>query len=129
VEYPFIRITGIDSTIRQNELNDCTVVALAMVLNARYDTTHAHLQRYGRVARQSCHVSKAYRAVGLDYTMNHSRMHLGTLLKSGKLPERCIVQMDGHVSAVINGELYDTFRQRSNKRVYGWWHHRGACTI
>lgn len=127
--YPFTKAasrTNPNATdLERSETDDCTVRALSIASGVLYDTAHAHMERHGRARGKGCRASTAYRAAGFDYTLNHTNMNLGNLVKSGKLPNRCILAVDRHVCAVVNGTVIDGIEQGSRKRVYGWWHHRG----
>lgn len=120
-DYPFVKC--IDRTpLEASETNDCTVRALSYMTGESYDETHAYLKSKGRVDRKGFRCSGAYVAQGLRYIHHpYDGAKFGKLLKSGILPERCIVHTRGHVAAAINGSLHDTGRMGQNSRVYGWY--------
>lgn len=124
-DYPFV--IHIDKTeLEKSEANDCTVRALAVMLDCPYADAHTYLKEEGRRDRHGFVCGPAYAAKGMKYTYNMGDTKFGALVKSGTLPERCIVRTRGHVQAVVNGKVHDTARIGQNSVVFGWWYNVNA---
>lgn len=106
-----------------HELRDCTVRALSNVLGTPYAKAHAYLKAQGRNDRETFSCYGAYIGLGLrDFqldgaTARYRRLTVGQWLKSGKLPPRCIMRINGHVFAVVHGVVLDTYPVYSGSRV------------
>lgn len=115
-----------------HESNDCTVRALALATGATYAEAHAHMRAHGRKDGHGAHIGRAYRASTLGGMVCHAvnspdtyraaggrryGLSVRQWLTSGELPARCILSVHGHVIAVIDGCVSDTFRVGSRRRV------------
>lgn len=116
------------------EAADCTVYALAVCAGIPYADAHAFLKSRGRqdgkgMRMWSYHFGN-YNGPNGVFVPIMSRVReavnpgawehvtVGQVLKSGALPSRCIISIQGHVFTVIDGVVHETARQcGSSKRV------------
>jgi hypothetical protein len=119
--YPFVRRAD-ECTLEANENNDCTVRALATMLELPYTECHEYLKEHGRRDGKGCAERRAYVGLGLTYKHNDTGLKFGQLLKSDKLPTRSIVHTRAHVQTVINGTVHDVGKVGQNSRVNGWYY-------
>jgi hypothetical protein len=118
-DYPLVKLND-RTPLEASENNDCTVRALAAMLDKPYDEMHAFMKSKGRKNRHGFRSGLAYGDKGLVFTSNHN-YSLGGLLKAGILPARAIVMLKGHVMAVIDGIVHDTGKFGKNSKVRGWY--------
>jgi hypothetical protein len=119
--YPFVQRQD-ECTLETLETNDCTVRALATMLEIPYAESHAYLKAHGRKDGRGCAERHAYSGLGLTYKPNYTGMTFGQLLKSDKLPTRAIVHTRAHVQTVINGIVHDVGKVGQNSKVHGWYY-------
>lgn len=114
--------------------NDCVVRAVAIAGQLPYKQVYRQMNVYlysyahGRTARQAVPrfiIEKFMKMLGWKYVPakqygKHSNMHLN----AKELPAgRIIADMDGHVSAVIDGVIHDTWDASNGGEtpVLGYW--------
>jgi hypothetical protein len=120
-----VRPVHADAEERTGEKNDCTVLAVASVLDISYAQAHDRLRLAGRVNRRGVAFGIVARSLGLQdvtsdvFTWNEPLNTLGYLLKAKKLPPRCVVLVHGHAFAVINHVVHDSVRVGTGRRVHG----------
>jgi len=113
------------------ETNDCTVRALAIALDAPYTWAHEHMRAHGRQERHGGNPFRAYptafyngkkliRAT-MGFGQNGIRLTVNGWIKSGILPERAILSITGHVFAVVNGVVMDTWKPGARHIVDTGW--------
>lgn len=106
------------------ERKDCTVRALATVLNLPYSECHAYLKECGRRDKHALTGTvNIYSDLGLQRVTAEGGQYLSTVnqwMRSGNLPTRCVVFTKGHVFAVIDGVIHDQLPHPAGcrKRVY-----------
>ena len=114
--------------------NNCTVVATAKAEGLDYDYAHHLVSGLGRNFRKRFYTSRIAKNRGWAYIpavfrkyLHHyengaviPRCSVGSLLKSGKLSKgRYVVQVRGHVFAVVDGVSYDSGKLRPRQIVKG----------
>lgn len=122
-----------DSVIAQTEKNDCTVRSLAIAADIDYYTAYFICADKGRKPKKgfpfrSCNnmvvgnYKMVFNRVAIDYSGPRRKgKTLRQLIKSGELPKRAIVFMAGHVAAVVDGILYDTFKPGARTVIEGYY--------
>lgn len=115
-------------------VNDCVVRAISIVTESSYKVIYREMNQYlsilgyNRTARQGIPIDVIHRYmknIGWKYVPatrngNHSNMHLNaTEMPSGRI----IADMAGHVSAMIDGVIYDMwdFSNNGEATVLGYW--------
>lgn len=118
----------------KGQVNDCVVRAVAIATEMPYKQVYQRMNiyldfyAYGRTARQGIPlpiIQKFMKALGWKYVEakqygKHSSMHLNAKeLPSGRI----IADMKGHVSAVIDGVIHDTWDASNGGEtpVNGYW--------
>lgn len=114
---------------RQIKTSDCVVRAISTALQQDYNKTRNELRALGKQLGSSYRTKKVYNA----YLNKHGAILLRTMSKYDKT--RCtgawfanarpkgtyILRMAKHITACINGQIYDTW-DCSEKMVYcAWW--------
>lgn len=123
------------------EVDDCTVRALANATDLPYDECHELMQSYGRVNGEtmcSAKMMKAYQSVGLKFVAafgsTKSAMYNAAVFNCKRLPGRTlakllpelhtgryIVEIRGHVFAVVDGDVIDYGNISVAVSVAGLW--------
>ena len=122
---------------------DCTTRAIAIASGLRYAEIHQALAEHTGAQRRGKYTEK--RAASAEHGINVKRqwfknyiaslgfewiptMHIGqgckVHLRAGELPMgRLVVNVSRHVTAVIDGIIYDTYDPSRNgtRCVYGYW--------
>jgi len=115
---------AVSNMFKEREKNDCTVRALAHAADVSYDDAHAYLAMCGRINGKGFKMDKAYANSTLG-GYKAKRIDLGMtfkqLLDLGPLPKRCVLHVRGHVLAVIDGVVYDSFKIGSARKVFALW--------
>ena len=104
----------------KNEANDCTVRALASLIDLAYDQAHEIMR--DRAARQNGRgtmgwlTTRAYESVGLTENMFRNRPTFNQFIKSN--PNFTgIIGVRGHVFTVKNGTVYGNCDDADRKRA------------
>lgn len=129
----------------RGQADDCVTRAIALAAGLPYQEVYDLVNAYGKLERprrqrngKTRYRSSARTGVskpttrkimaGLGWTWQPT-MGIGTgctvHLAQGELPDgRLVVQLSGHVVAVIDGTVYDTNdpRRDGTRCVYGFWH-------
>ena len=123
------------------ESKDCTVRALSICCAVSYEEAHAALASEGRRTARPCTTSVLLRAVN---KFKHAEpLTVPRELKNIYLPDgfyvqrwlgcniktfvqnlgpgRYLISIKKHVFAVIDGVIYDSFKQHAGARVQGAW--------
>ena len=107
------------------EARDCTVRALAHVLDMPYSEAHATMAAFGRKPRRGvprADVIKAYESKGLIYIKRNDRPTLAQFMRTdGAMHKRIVINKTGHVFAIINGTQLDTAKCGPRTRVHGYY--------
>ena len=107
------------------EARDCTVRALAHVLDMPYSEAHATMAAFGRKPRRGvprADVIKAYESKGLVYIKRNDRPTLAQFMRTdGAGLKRVVINKTGHVFAIINGTQLDTAKCGPRTRVHGYY--------
>ena len=107
------------------EARDCTVRALAHMLDLPYDEAHATMAAFGRKPRKGVlrsDVIKAYASKGLVYINRPDRPTLAQFMRAdGAKHERIVINKTGHVFTVINGTQLDMGKCGPRTRVHGYY--------
>lgn len=119
----FVESTGGRTEQYAHENNDCTVRALANACEVSYQEAHDYMRSHGRKDKKGANSITAYAnaligkykvsALPISYPIKT----VAQTFKAG-LPPRCIVRVNRHVFAVVNGKVLDTFRVGSCMKVY-----------
>ena len=129
-QYAFERSDGGRDRI---ESNDCTVRALALALDMPYAEAHGLMKQYGRQDGKGVSSGLIYRHIryqgkklvcaAQSYPAQGKgiKMTVGAWLKSGILPDRCILQITGHVFAVVGGVVRDSWKPGPRSIVHAVW--------
>lgn len=101
-----------------SERNDCVVRALAISLGTSYSEAHALVKSFGR--RKGCRMQwEKFRTLmrsKFDVRPELSCMSLGRAL--GMMQEgRYVVAVSGHVFAVVDGVVCDSWEQKAGRRI------------
>lgn len=133
---PSMQYSFAASTARQDgETNDCTVRALAEAFAIPHQTAHEYMASKGRKNGEGVRSAPAYRVAEFDGKKlvcaaewwsskgekESIRMTFNQWLKSGLLPNRCILQIRNHVFAIVDGTVRDTFRPGARSQVMAVW--------
>jgi len=110
-----------------HEHNDCSVKALSNAFNVSYAAAHSVLKEFGRKDRHGVAFS------AFMMTRNNSElfgqkfeefvrpgMTIGTFVNKFNKGSY-IIRYTGHVFAVVNGVILDSFKVNSNKRILNYW--------
>lgn len=108
----------------ETERRDCTVRALAAVTSISYAQAHEIFEQHGR--RYGHRISFAaitHRTIGGYHFMRleHGRLTLNQFLKQVDSTNRYVIRTRGHVFAVINGVVHDTFAVGEKSQVRAIW--------
>lgn len=115
---------GRSNSQRPKQKNDCTVRALAIVLNMGYDDAFDMLKRFGRKSNRGIKFS--------DYAATQSTLYKRTMFPAVKDKKRMtvsdfcaayttgryIIKTAKHVLCVIDGEVFDNCKPPSQRCVY-----------
>jgi hypothetical protein len=112
---------------RSKQRNDCVVRAIAVCRDMAYDEAYDLVAGLGRKSGRST-PKKIWQKYCNDHAEKHSfpavagesRMNLENFAKSHR-KGKWLVQMAGHVVAVIDGNVYDDSRPNYNMCVYAAW--------
>lgn len=136
------------STKVRSENNDCTVRALAIAAEMPYDEAHQLLAV--QCGRKDKHGASFINLIGSNpsegrvigdyfvkwhnvktqYTYNHSDPYArsrvsGTTVRQfvtgPDVPKRCVLSIQGHVMACINGVVHDTFNAGARSILQGYY--------
>ena len=118
---------GRSTSLRPKQSLDCVIRAIALASQKPYDEVYDLMASAGRKSGRST-PKKVWKEVihpmGLHYSFPAEKGLPRTTLadfaatfNSG----RWVVQLAGHLTAVVNGEVLDTECPRSNACVYGAW--------
>lgn len=116
----------------EGEQHDCTVRALAIALETPYQWAHqfmaANGREFGKGANTRCYRSAEYNGHKLVVAAQEFpaqgegiRLTVKGWIKSGILPDRCILRIRKHVFAVVNGTVVDTFKPGPRSIVDTIW--------
>lgn len=128
MSYPFQQHDGGRSTSkRPKQKRDCIIRAIVLTTGRPYDEVYDEIAALGRKCGRGTakELWKPYMdgigtKTSFPPTAGMERMHLDTFIESH--PEgRWIVQLAGHLTAVIGGRVYDTFMSRGSACVYAAW--------
>ena len=128
---------------RAGEHNDCMVRAVTNVTGKSYDEVHAIMKKFGRKDRCGTpwyvcaavmnHLGFEGIAIGKNRTASYmKRVHgmqheqKGVTLKrlTQDLPRgKFVVIVRGHATALVNGNIIDTFDNNGNRDVAVLWYH------
>ncbi len=106
-----------------HERRDCAVRAVAVAFQVTYSQAHSALEKFGRKPKHGTYFSEfiqsdACKSLGRKVEL---RADLSCHTLAGILPAmqkgHFIVKKAGHVFAVINGVIFDTFQQKPKSRV------------
>ena len=107
------------------EARDCTVRALAHVLDMPYSEAHATMAAFGRKPRKGVprmDVIRAYASKGLIYIQRNDRPTLAQFMREdGAMHERLVINKTGHVFAMIKGTQLDMGKCGPRTRVHGYY--------
>ena len=107
------------------EARDCTVRALAHMLDMPYSEAHAIMAAFGRKPRRGVprmDVIRAYASKGLIYIKRNDRPTLAQFMREdGAMHERIVINKIGHVFAMINGTQLDLGKCGPRTRVQGYY--------
>jgi hypothetical protein len=115
------------------ETNDCAVRALALACSVTYAEAHSFMEARGRRSKKGCYTDKIYPDAELNgfkivvkpvFIVAGKKAYaryltVGKWLDFGPLPKRCIMRVTGHVFAVIDGIVMDTFPVAKGRKVFG----------
>ena len=108
-----------------SEARDCTVRALAHVLDMPYSEAHATMAAFGRKNRRGVprmQVVAAYESKGLTYIRRTDRPTLAQFMREdGAKHERLVINKSGHVFAIISGTQLDLGKCGPRTRVQGYY--------
>lgn len=100
------------------ERNDCVVRALAISLGIPYPEAHSRAKAFGR--RKGCRMKwpnfRAMMALDFEIKPELSCMSLQRALEQMQ-SGRFVVAVSGHVFAVVNGTVCDSWEQKPGRRV------------
>lgn len=102
-----------------DERNDCAVLALALARPMPYDQAHDLLADFGRRRAHRTHarvLQAAYASVGLRRYFP-GRVTVGRFLQEFR--GTAIVDVRGHVFAVLDGVVHDRFPPRQKQIILG----------
>jgi len=96
-----------------DDSSSCSVHAISKCLDIPFDLAQAKLESLGRVKYCGAyHFPDIANALGLKPRPEHARQRLNKVLP--KLSKgRYVVRIKGHVFCVIDGVIYDTFKQHN----------------
>lgn len=117
---------------RPKQTNDCTVRAMAHVLDLPYDTAYDMLAKAGRKCNQGFHITKfleqflynpkgfrGYAIEKLSFPAVKGQKRMNPVSFCEQYPKgRYICRTAKHVFAVIDGIVYDTWEQRDDRCIY-----------
>lgn len=101
-----------------SETNDCTVRALAAMMNISYEEAHDTMRRHGRKNRGGSFVSataRAYSEYGLTLREENNPTFAQWLRANPRA--KAIVRVRGHVFTVKNGVVYGNNNDAARKRA------------
>jgi hypothetical protein len=124
----------------KGEAGDCVCRAIAIALEKPYQEIYEELIAYRIGLRQTKRVKGSHPRTGVNRTIYgrylteqgwrwHPTMKIGTgcmvhLRKEELPPGRLIVRVSGHVCAMIDGVIHDTFDPRRGSLIY----YKQSCT-
>ena len=113
---------------RFGETNDCSVIATSIAARVPYNVAHAALKAQGRNNRNGttpARMLKALEALGCEWEqVTDPRQANGSRYTMKTIGQACrrgfyIVLVNGHVAAVVNGQVEDwTNDRRHHVRAY-----------
>ena len=103
-------------------VNDCSVRAIALATERSWDETYRELSNFARkegITFSEVEFINDYLAQRYPRYCQDERHKVVTLkdFTDLQLPGRWLVTMSGHITAVINGDCYDTF-DPSNRYIW-----------
>lgn len=117
---------GKSVSLRPKQRRDCCVRAIAITRGWQYDEAHNVLASLGRETGKGTpkkiwkSVLKGFERLSFPAQAGLARMNLETFCE--EFPSgRFIVQMAGHLTAVIDGTVNDAFEPRNKGCVYAAW--------
>lgn len=128
--YPFKNDdAGRSKSSRPLQKQDCVIRSFALAFNIPYDQSYDSFKAAGRrshagthkniwkaqLAKHPCVVKTSFPAV-----KGKPRMNLPAFCNQFRCG-RYIVQMAGHLTAVINGVVHDTFAPDETRCIYAVW--------
>jgi len=133
--YPFVATLGGRSEYLPWERNDCTVRALTHSMDIPYMDAWKIMKNLGRVDGKGARTSIMYPKVsynGMKLKKVSPSLLLGTkgawetvtlgqVIASGKAPSKCIVQVNKHVFAMVNGVVKDSHKTGVRSHVHQIW--------
>lgn len=124
--------SGRSASKRPKQDNDCTVRALAKACALDYDVAYEKLQAAGRICNRGFDFKKwaktnkvyerSFTWKALQAVKGQPRMTLAKFAEEYD-DGYYIARLSKHVVAVCNGVVYDTFENRPDRCVYGYWRH------
>ena len=126
---------GREKYYRKLTVGDCVVRAIAIANNMDYKVTYNIIKNYNNGFSPRDGVNRKYyeaalKDMGWEYIPCCGRGHVGEYVRFNEkeLPtdEIIICKIDGHIAAVINGVLHDTYdcSRQGTRHVYGYWKKR-----
>jgi len=120
----FIFTDGGRSAAGFNERMDCTVRAFAILSDRGYSEAHKACATAGRKNRRRFYVANAVHGIAstlnLELTLVKRSGTVGKLIS--EFPQQTLmVHVSGHLFAVKNGTVYDTFHPSHRCRVKRAW--------
>lgn len=126
--FPFVETDGgRKASTRSRQTNDCTVRAITVATGLSYDEVYDILADLGRKCSKGWGIPKqfdirgyrlqwqAFQAVKGERRMNPVRF-------CREYPKgRYIGRTAKHVFAVIDGTVYDLYKERDDRCIYGCW--------
>lgn len=135
--FPFIMSdAGRSESRRAKQGNDCAVRAVALACGLPYDQSYDMLAAEGRDCGRGFHFREyidslndgdhainGYRLTWIPFPAVRGQRRMNPELFARDYAKgRYICRTAKHVYAVIDGAVYDTFRERGDRCVYGAWH-------
>jgi hypothetical protein len=110
-----------------DELNDCTVRALANATGLTYESSHELLAESGRKQYKGHYIHTLYDAIVSKgvWVKDCAAGKVSTITVARFISENptgsyiCLIR--GHVFAVVDGVVHDSFRCRPGARVRRYW--------
>lgn len=115
------------------DVGDCVTRAIAIAAEIPYKSVYDLICSNGSYARNGVRKETTRRVLGLLGWKWTATMKIGSgctvHVREGEIPGgRVILQLSGHVCAVVDGVINDTFDPSRNgtRCVYGYWRKGGA---
>ncbi len=124
--YPLILDDGgRNLSLRPMQQFDCTVRALAIVMNVKYDICYDVLKTAGRKSHEGFDLASFLSRMGVFYGWSAKRVKIRRLtlakLFASRPKGRLIAETSDHVIAILDGKAHDLIRLPQDCRVHALW--------